>query len=162
MKMTAFATLFLLLGAFPRPAPAAEGAHFFHTTTDSIAANGALVVTIDEAGVGQLDVSYSVTISLATATYGCINNGDNHPKAANKETVSSSVSLPLGTFSPVNGRIRVTVSLNGTPLPAGNFSCPNGQTLVLGSVSYSGVTLLDQTNGISIGLPDVSRTLVNF
>jgi hypothetical protein len=120
------------------------------------------VITIDEAGVGQENVTYNVTVSVATATYACINNGGNHPQAANKETFQKSLSLPLGTFSPINGRIQVTTSLIGTPLSADGFSCPSGQTLVLASVSYSGVVLNDVTNGISTNLPDTSRTFVTI
>jgi hypothetical protein len=140
-----------------------SGAHFFADTTDSVSlSTGALVVTIDEAGVGQSQVNYTVSVNSASATYACINGGGNHPSATNKETVSSSLNLPLGTFSPINGRVQVTVSLNGTPLSAGSFACPSGQTLVLAAVSYSGITLTDTTNNVSVALPDATHTFFNL
>src|SRR5438128_1458038 len=40
---------------------ATSGAHFFKDTTASVNDNGALVVTIDEAGVGQQQVNYTLT-----------------------------------------------------------------------------------------------------
>ena len=148
------------------PGFATSGAHFFHDTTDSVsqsgATKGALVITIDEAGVGQQDISYSVTVNTATATYACINGGGNHPQASNKETVSKQLSLPLGTFSPINGRVQVSVTLAGTPLPKGDFSCPSGQSLVLAGVSYSGITLTDTTNNVSTGLADTGATFFNI
>ena len=151
----------LLLAAMPWLALATSGAHFFHDTTDSVASNGSLVIHIDEAGVGQNTVNYTVTVANATATYACINGGGNHPQAANKETFSSNIASDL-SFTPQNGRVDVTTSINGTPLSAGNFSCPGGQTLVFASATYSGITFTDTTNSVSISLPDVSRTFVNF
>jgi hypothetical protein len=134
-----------------------SGAHFMHDTTDSLASNGALLVNIDEAGVGNQDVTYTLTTD-ATATYACINGGGNHPKAANKATFASALTGG-GTFSPTNGRI--TASLSVGAIGPGTFSCPGGQTLVLAAVSYSNVVLRDTTNGVSITLPSRSVTFFN-
>lgn len=151
----------LFLATMPWLALATSGAHFFHDTTDSVADNGALVIHIDEAGVGQDQVNYTLDVGTATATYACINGGGNHPKAANKQAFNASVAAGFAE-TPQNGRVDVTTSINGTPLSADGFSCPSGQTLVLASVSYSGVTLTDTTNGVSITLPDVDRTFFNI
>ncbi len=151
----------LLLATMPWLALATSGAHFFHDTTDSVADNGALVIHIDEAGVGQNQVNYTLDVATAAATYACINGGGKHPQAANKETFSSSVAASFAE-TPQNGRVDVTTSINGTPVSAGDFSCPGGQTLVLASVSYSGITLTDTTNNVSTSLPDVSRTFFNI
>jgi hypothetical protein len=121
--------------------------------------NGALSVFIDEAGLGNATVNYTLTWS-ATADYGCINGGGNHPQASNKETTSSGGAT---TFSetPKNGRVQVTVSVDGTPPPApAGFSCPSGQTLVLADVSYS-AKLTDTTNNVSITLT-ASHTFFTF
>ena len=135
-----------------------SGAHFMPDTSASVNDSGALVVAIDEAGVGSQDVTYTLTAS-AQAVYACINGGSNHPKAANKETVAGQVSAG-GAFSPINGRI--TASLTTGPLSAGGFTCPSGQTLVLASVAYSNILLSDTTNGVSINLGSVSRTFVTL
>jgi len=134
-----------------------SGAHFFHDTAASVDSSGALVVTIDEAGVGNENVTYTLATN-ATATYACINGGGNHPKAANKETFSQSLTGG-GTFSPINGRINASLSLG--PISAGTFRCPSGQTLVLAAVSYSGIVLTDTTNGVTDNLGSASRTFFN-
>jgi hypothetical protein len=135
-----------------------SGAHFMPGTSAAVNNAGALVVTIDEAGVGNEDVTYSLT-AKAQAVYACINGGDNHPKAANKETVAGQVSTG-GTFSPINGRI--DASLTTGPLSAGDFKCPPGQRLVLASVSYSEIVLTDTTNGVIANLDSVARTFFSF
>ena len=138
-------------------ASATSGAHFF-SATGSVNDAGALVVSFDEAGVGQQQVNYTLRVTTATATYACINGGGNHPKAANKATFSSGLTGGT-TLTPNNGRVTGSVSVG--PQSAGSFSCPGGQTLVLASVSYSGITLTDTTNGVSISIADTSTTFFN-
>ena len=60
-----------------------------------------------------------------------------------------------GSFEPKNGRVQA--SLSPGAISAGDFSCPNGQRLVLASVSYTNIVLTDTTNGTSIGVADTSR-----
>jgi len=136
----------------------------FHTADASVNSAGSLVVSWDERGLGNGGtdglVHYSLTAD-AHATYGCINGGGNHPKATNKETVngplSSDISLPVSK----NGRI--IGSLTVGPLGAGNFSCPGGQALVLGSVSYDNVSLTDTTFGSTADIAGTfSRTFIAF
>jgi hypothetical protein len=61
----------------------------------------------------------------------CINGAGKHPQAANKDTVSGEV----------GGTVEVQVRNGATSEPrwsgrrSGGFSCPNGQRLVLASVS---------------------------
>ena len=136
----------------------------FHTADASVNSAGSLVVSWDERGLGNGGtdglVHYSLTAD-AHATYGCINGGGNHPKASNKETVNG----PLGAdiALPVSKNGRIIGSLTVGPLDAGNFSCPGGQALVLGSVSYDNVSLTDTTFG---GTADIagtfSRTFIAF
>ncbi|HEX8941266.1 MAG TPA: hypothetical protein VF763_14000 [Candidatus Limnocylindrales bacterium] len=136
---------------------ATSGAHFF-SATGSVADSGALVVTFDEAGVGQQQVNYVLTAD-STATYACLNGGGNHPKAANKATFAGPVSSPTTGFTPNNGR--VTGSLSAGPISAGGFSCPSGQTLVLARVSYTNIVLTDITNNVSANVASISRTFFN-
>jgi hypothetical protein len=134
-----------------------SGAHFFKATA-SISDTGALVVTFDEAGVGQQQVDYVLSAN-ASATYACINGGGNHPKAANKATFNGPISSPTTGFQPENGRVKGSISVG--PLGSGSFSCPSGQTLVLASVSYSNITLTDITNGVTATIGSVSKTFFN-
>jgi hypothetical protein len=140
-------------------ASATSGAHFMPGTAASVADNGALVIAIDEAGVGNALVNYTVVWN-ATADYGCINGGGNHPKATNKSTTTTGGTSSFSE-SPINGRVHASVTVDGTPPPVTNgFACPNGQTLVLADVSYT-ATLTDTTNNASIDLT-ASRTFFQF
>jgi hypothetical protein len=133
-----------------------SGAHFQSPPTGTVNNDGALVVSWDEAGLGNENITYTLTAD-ATATYACINGGGNHPKAANKETVQGQVSAG-GSFQAKNGRVQA--SLTAGPLSAGSFSCPSGQTLVLACVSYTSILLSDITNNVTATIADVSRTFV--
>lgn len=151
----------LALGA--TAAQATSGAHFMPDTSASVVTTqpnlGALSIFIDEAGVGQQQVNYTV-VWTGTADYGCINGGGNHPQATNKETTSSGGTSEF-TESPINGRVMASFLVPNTPPPPpSTFSCPSGQTLVLADVSYS-ATLTDTTNNASITL-SASHTFFTF
>jgi hypothetical protein len=138
-------------------ASATSGAHFF-SASGTVADNGALVVSWDEAGVGQQQVNYVLTAN-STATYACLNGGGNHPKAANKATFSGPLTSPSVGFLPQNGRVQGSISVG--PISAGSFSCPSGQTLVLASVKYTNILLTETTNNVSTSVANTSRTFFN-
>src|SRR6266511_3750475 len=141
--MSRLSKLFVLLavtatlGFLAQAASATSGAHFF-SATGSVADNGALQVSWDEAGVGNATVNYTLS-TQASATYACINGGGNHPKAANKEAVNGPLSSPETGFNPINGRVKVTNGISVGPLPS-SLTCPSGQTFVLACVSYTDIT----------------------
>jgi hypothetical protein len=135
---------------------ATSGAHFF-SATGTVNDDGALVVSWDEAGLGQQLVNYTLTTD-ASATYACINGGGNHPKAANKESVNGPLSSPTFSRQAENGRVQASSPPLG-PLPS-TLVCPSGQTFVLACVSYTNIVLTDTTNNVSTDVPDVSRTFV--
>ena len=153
-KGSVLAVLIAALAAiFAFAAPAMADAPQFHAATSAVADNGALVVSWDERGLGNLNVDYTLTAS-GSAVYACINGGGNHPQAANKATKNAEVSAN-GSFQPKNGRI--IASLSAGPPSAGSFSCPGGQHLVLASVAYSGIVLTDTSNNVTTTVADVSR-----
>lgn len=156
LTIALFACVALIVWA--APASATSGAHFF-SATGSVNNDGALVVSWDEAGVGQEQVNYVLTAD-STAVYACINGGGKHPKAANKETASGPLTSPEVGFLPQNGRVQGSISLG--PISAGSFSCPNGQKLVLASVSYTNIVLTDTTNNVSTSIADTSRTFLDI
>jgi hypothetical protein len=139
-----------------------SGAHFF-SASGSVLDNGDLAISFDEAGLGNENVNYTLT-SDASAFYGCINGGSNHPQATNKEAVNATETT---TFSreAKNGRVMSSATLD-VPPPPSSFSCPPGQTAVLASVSYANTVLTDTTNGVSISQADMtgtfSRTFFTF
>ena len=98
----AFLAVFVvaLMGLTAQVASAStNGAHFMSVSA-SVNDGGALVVSWDEAGLGNENIDYTLNAD-ATATYACINNGGKHPKASNKENVADQVSSG-GSFQAKN------------------------------------------------------------
>lgn len=141
-RVIAIATLFLLVwGTTPGPG-SAQNAHFI-TGPSATLSGGDLVVSWKEAGLGNNVTANYTAAADGTAVYACINGGGNHPSATNKETVNGPVSAN-GTFtSGKNGNI--IGSLTVEPPGPGTFTCPSGQTFTLAFVSYSSITLTDNT-----------------
>ena len=142
-----------IVSALPASAVAAK----FHSANGSINSNGSLTVSFDERGLGNGNIDYTLTADV-DATFACINGGGKNPSAANKRTISSEVSTS-GSFESKNGR--VVASLTTSTPTAGGFACPNGQRLVLASVSYTNIVLTDTTNGTSTTVEDTSRVFFN-
>jgi hypothetical protein len=148
----------LVAAALAVPAAFADSPHFIKASA-SIDNDGSLVCTFKEAGLGTTVETEHVSCSAdASAEYACINGGSNHPKASNKETVAGPVSGG-GDFPVRNGS--ATGSITVAPPGAGDFSCPNGQTLVLASVSYTNI-VLEGSGGETASVPGtIAKTLVN-
>ena len=122
---------------------ALAAAHFLQCSKSQNGNN--LVISFREAGLGNGDITISAS-ATAVANYACYNNGGKNPSAANKRTISQQVTVS-SVFSPKNGSVRGSLTL--TPPGPGDFSCPNGQTLRLDSVSYTDVTITDENNNVS-------------
>lgn len=139
-------------GAAWAAAPAlAVSPHFISASATVSNTDGTLTVSFKEAGLGTNQLISYTAAANGTATWVCVNNGGGNPSAQNKTTVNGPVSA-TGTFSSgKNGN--VTASLTVQPPPS-NITCPKGQKLELASASYTGVTLADTTNGISVSLGD--------
>jgi hypothetical protein len=155
------ASLVAALGvvAFGTTAALADSPHFLKATA-SVDSAGNLICTFKEAGLGTTVSTTNITCSAnATAVYACLNGGGNHPKAANKETVSGPVSGG-GAFPVRNGQTTGDISV--APPGAGAFSCPNGQRLVLASVCYADVTLTGEGGDTATATPNPAcRTFFN-
>jgi hypothetical protein len=107
--------------------------HFVNSVTATRDGNS-LTVSGKEAGLGNEDQVHIVV----TATAACINPGDHHPKAANKESVSAE-----GDFPVQNGKANFSLTLTATFQP----DCTPPMTVV-----FLDVTVTDTTNGISAKL----------
>ena len=156
LTIVAAAVGVLTLGA---TAALADNPHFLSATA-SVDNNGNLVCAFKEAGLGNTVSTTNITCSAdATAVYACLNGGGKHPQAANKETVSGPVSGG-GAFPVRNGQTTGTISV--APPGAGEFSCPNGQRLVLASVCYANVTLTGEGGDTATATPNPAcRTFFN-
>jgi hypothetical protein len=96
--------------------------------------DNSVTVVGKEAGLGDEE---QVNI-LVTGTAECINKGEKHPRAANKESVAEE-----GTFPVQNGKAEFEVTLTASFSP----ECAPPMTVV-----FSNVTVTDTTNGISKNL----------
>jgi hypothetical protein len=145
----------LALAALLMAAPAAfaQNAHFISANASLSGTN--VVVSWKEAGLGNNQNITYTTSANATETVVCVNGGGANPSASNKTTISGPVSAS-GTFnSGKNGSITGSLTLSPPTIPS-SFSCPKGQKEATASVSYTGVTLADTTNSISVSLGDFS------
>ncbi|PYV73132.1 MAG: hypothetical protein DMG96_24165 [Acidobacteria bacterium] len=145
MQRFTMTTIWLLIFAFvlaTMPGPLRADSASFHYANAS-ASGLDLVVTFKETGLGNSASTVGMVVNAdAMATYQCFNNGGNHPKAGNKETVNGPVT-GSGNFLVRHGQTTgfITVSLPGP----GNFSCPSGQTLFLISGEFDNITITDLT-----------------
>lgn len=149
-----------LFMAVATAAPAfADSPHFINASA-SINSAGALACSFKEAGLGTTVSTENVSCSAdGSATYACINGGSNHPKASNKETVNG----PLtggGTFPVRNGSVTGSITLG--PIGPGGFTCPNGQSLVLASVSYTNIVLTGSAGDTADVPGTLTKTFVNL
>jgi hypothetical protein len=127
----------------------------------AISTDGSITISFKEAGLGgNTTVTYSIGGNFL-AHYGCVNRGGNHPSATNKTgeggPVVSSVSLPVSKNGTISGSVTFT-----PPDPNDVLSCPGSQVAVLADISYSGLTLTDQTNGVPATLNSDAEAAIFF
>ena len=152
-KLGNIAVLSLMALAIAAVPAIAASPHFLRSDA-TINSGGDLVVSFKEAGLGNAleTATYNVT-GTVTATYGCINRGDKHPEAANKEDVTevfdASQTVPVR-----NGSATGSITI---PLPESPLDCPGNQVSKLFSVTYSGIELHSGASGNTVPLGSVSQ-----
>jgi hypothetical protein len=122
----------------------AQNAHFIRASASGPDADGNVLVSFKIAGLGDTVTTTVTATADATAIYACRNRGQKCPNAANKQEVTQPVSASGQFTSGKNGSISNNLTL--TP-PQPTLSCPNGQELVLVSVTYSNVRLSEPKAG---------------
>jgi hypothetical protein len=116
--------------------PAWAGSPHFVNNAFSLERSGnSLTVSGKEAGLGDEEQVHIVL----EATAQCINRGGNHPKAANKQSVSAA-----GDFPVQNGKALFTLTATATFQP----ECSPPMT-----VRFTDVRVTDETSGISKSFP---------
>jgi hypothetical protein len=129
--------------------------HFIKNQTTATLSGTSLVVSFKEAGLPSGAVETITVTATATENWFCVNNGSANPQASNKRTSTSAVSVS-GTFTAdINGNVTGTLTATAPAAPS-DFTCPGGQTLELGSITYSGITITDSTSGATLSLGTVS------
>jgi len=124
----------LAVAAFAAPVSWAGSPHFVQEVTVTRSGN-TLTVSGKEAGLG----SETQVHIVVTASAQCINPGDNHPKAGNKESFSAQ-----GNFPVQNGKADFTLTVTATFQP----DCTPPMTLV-----FSDVRACDTTHNICQSFP---------
>ena len=108
----------------------AGNAHFVETTTSC--SDNTLTVSGKVAGLGD---EPQICVAI-TSTAECINGGGQHPKAVNKESLSSTSDQPVQ-----NGKADYSVTLTASFTP----DCTPPM-----EVQFSNVTVTDNTNGLTV------------
>jgi hypothetical protein len=116
------------------PAHAGEP-HLIASAFAATRSGDTLTVSGKEAGLGD-EQQITVTVSADAA---CLNPGENFPQAANKQTFSSTVTVPVQS-----GKADYSVTLTFTTQP----KCNPPMRLVIGNV-----TVVDVTNGLTFTFP---------
>jgi len=126
-------TVLALLAAAAVGAPVAfAGSPHFVGAVTATRTDNSLTVSGKEAGLGgEAEVNILVSVTAE-----CINKGENHPKAANKETLSTGENVPVQ-----NGKANFSLTVTAT------LKCSPPMTLV-----FTDVTVTDTTNNISANL----------
>jgi hypothetical protein len=134
MRRFTLAALFALaLMALAVPAAWAGSPHFVDVTLNRD--GNSLVVSGKEAGLGN-ETQVHIVVSAEAQ---CINPGQKHPKAANKESVSAE-----GDFPVQNGKAEFSLTLTATFQP----DCSPPMTVV-----FTNVTVSDVEHGVTKSFP---------
>jgi hypothetical protein len=138
MKRILRVAIATLIGLFAfgvaAPVAFAGSPHFVDDTVSATRSGNSITVSGKEAGLGDESQVHIVV----SATAACINPGDKHPRAANKQSISAA-----GDFPVQNGKANFSLTLTATFQP----SCSPPMTVV-----FTNVTVTDTTNGISENL----------
>jgi hypothetical protein len=135
MKRFTVAALFAFaLMAMVVPAAFAGSPHFVNDITVTRDGNS-LTVSGKEAGLGN-ETQVHIVVSAEAQ---CINPGQKHPKAANKESVSAE-----GDFPVQNGKAEFSLTLTATFQP----DCSPPMTVV-----FTNVTVSDEAHGLTKSFP---------
>jgi hypothetical protein len=159
MKKVSISTLSLALAATLSGLSAWADSPHFIKATGSLDNDGDYVASFKEAGLGtNQTIDYVLSAGAGTQfTYQCYTRSNNSPQGDPNNVFPSDLKTG-GTFnSGKNGQI--TASLTLVPQPTDGCQ-GGGLKLCLDFVSYQNVVLTDTTNGVSIGLPSLSRNFV--
>jgi hypothetical protein len=129
--------------------------HFIKNATTAALSGADLAVNFKEAGLPSGQTETITVTATVTENWFCVNNGSAHPQASNKRTSTSTASASGQFTADINGNVTGTLTITAPAAPS-DFSCPAGQTLELGSVTYSGITITDSTSGATLSLGTVS------
>jgi hypothetical protein len=150
--------LFVLAAVFATaaiavPVASAGNAHFIKSASGATLSGPDLNCFFKEAGLESGSHETLTCAATEDITYECVNNGGKNPSASNKTAFRTSAEQSGEFTADKNGNLVGTQPLTHASAASLGFSCPSGQTVTLVSVTYSNVTITDETSGASISIP---------
>jgi hypothetical protein len=137
-KLSILTCTMIALSSFVAITVWAVSPHFINCSGSGVNSDGSLNACFKIAGLGTNQLVTVTASADASAVYACRNGGQQCPNAANKVSVSGTVTAQ-GTFSSgKNGQVTACLTLDP---PSTTLTCPPGQKLVLVSVSYTNVSV---------------------
>ncbi len=132
---------------------------FVGTTTATIdQSSGNVKACFRESGLSGKLTMYAAK-SIVTAAYACRNRGGNCP-AGKDTTIRQTVAVPAIYSPDQHGSVSACIVLR---VPrAGSSPCPDDMTLVLRSVSWTGVSASDVSNMIGPMHADPARIKISY
>jgi hypothetical protein len=147
----AFLAVLVMIG-LTTPAAFAGSPHFIKNATFATRSGDNLVVSFKEAGLESGSVETVTASALATATFECVNGGNNVPSDPKKTVISSEVSASGEFSADKNGNIEGSLTITPPSAADVGFSCPPGQTATRTNVSYSNVKIVDEDSGATFDI----------
>ncbi len=126
---------------------AAASGPTFTKSSAGVNSNGFLVVNFTETVLtpGQT-VNYSL-VANRSATWACVVGSGKHATAISQQTLTDTATISAAKTASNKGVVQSGMALSPVGWPG--VSCSSGSTATLVSVSYTGIVLTDETNGIS-------------
>jgi hypothetical protein len=150
--------LFVLAAVFATaaiavPAAFAGNAHFIKSQSGATLQGANLSCFFKEAGLESGSIENITCSATEAITYECVNNGGHNPSASNKRTFVTTGSASGNFPADRNGNVIGSVTITPASAASLGFSCPSGQTVTFVSVTYSNVSITDNTSGATISIP---------
>jgi type II secretory pathway pseudopilin PulG len=129
--------------------------HLIKNLTGATVNGTSLDVFFKEAGLESGSTETITATATVTETWFCVNNGGANPSASNKRTFTTDVSVSGEFTADKNGNVQGTLTIS--PFTPADF-CPSGQTMTLGSVTYSNVSITDEDSDAFFAIPGTFST----
>lgn len=135
----------------------AQSPHFVRGPTPNFdTSTGDLCVSFKEAGLGNLPITYTLSVGTELFTFQCFTRHDNTPQG-DPNGVSFSDQSVSTTITPHNGQITGALCLD---VQQGDAGCQGGGlVLKLIEANYSDIHFCDATNNICFDLGDAGGIL---
>jgi hypothetical protein len=153
-KLYSLVAVLCLTGAVAAGSASASGnAHFIKSASGASLSGQNLLCSFKETGLASGSVESVTCNATATTTYECVNGGGKNPSASNKTTTVTNVSKTEPFTAAKNGNLVGSITLSPPTAAQLGFSCPPGQTTTFVGVTYSNVSITDNTSGATLALP---------